>query len=340
MIDMSLQQSDPVALSHRSPGRLVRSVAGYSLLMALMFRFGLVAFVPAVVLYCGIRLGMKSTGLSLAIGAVVATLFIFAEGSAPDLMRFDFSGVTAFVLALGIPALAAIPMLQRGESFGRMFALLVVGSVLGLFATELLWRMVAGFSPYATEVALARKMAVDLVAMYRAAKTPPDAVRMMERWFDYYNGTLTFGTNVIQAAVCFLLSLLMVGRLPAVLALAARRGDTRGTYLFRNLVLPEWVLFLFVFGGLAPLVTGLAHQVAANALTLAVFLYVVQGFALLRYLLASLGIGFVGALAVFLVITLTVVGLLPLGLAGLFDPFFDFRHFKKRKDDSHESHSD
>ena len=39
-------------------------------------------------------------------------------------------------------------------------------------------------------------------------------------------------------------------------------------------------------------------------------------------------------------LTLTGVGPLLLGLAGLFDPFFDFRHFKKRKDDSHESHSD
>jgi len=34
------------------------------------------------------------------------------------------------------------------------------------------------------------------------------------------------------------------------------------------------------------------------------------------------------------------MSLLLLGLTGLFDPFFDFRHFKKRKDDSHESHSD
>ena len=39
-------------------------------------------------------------------------------------------------------------------------------------------------------------------------------------------------------------------------------------------------------------------------------------------------------------LTITGVGPLLLGVAGLFDPFFDFRHFKKRKDDSNESHSD
>ena len=36
----------------------------------------------------------------------------------------------------------------------------------------------------------------------------------------------------------------------------------------------------------------------------------------------------------------TGVGPFLLTVAGLFDQFFDFRHFKKRKDDSHEGHSD
>jgi hypothetical protein len=42
----------------------------------------------------------------------------------------------------------------------------------------------------------------------------------------------------------------------------------------------------------------------------------------------------------FLTLLTAGVPVLLLGVAGLFDSFFDFRHFKKRKDDSHESHSD
>ena len=63
MIDTSLQQSEPVALPHRSPGRVARSVAGYSLLMALMIMLAFPVFVPAVVLYCGIRYGTRSAAV-------------------------------------------------------------------------------------------------------------------------------------------------------------------------------------------------------------------------------------------------------------------------------------
>jgi hypothetical protein len=85
------------------------------------------------------------------------------------------------------------------------------------------------------------------------------------------------------------------------------------------------------------------QKVAANTLTVAVFLYVLQGLAIFRYLLIAMGAGMAGKMLGWLLLvflTLTGVGPLLLGLAGLFDPFFDFRHFKKRKDDSHESHSD
>jgi hypothetical protein len=75
-------------------------------------------------------------------------------------------------------------------------------------------------------------------------------------------------------------------------------------------------------------------------LTVGVVLYVRPGFALLRFLLAAVGVGFVGALIGSMLVVFSVIGPLLLGLAGLFDPFFDFRHFKNRKDDSHESHSD
>jgi hypothetical protein len=187
-------------------------------------------------------------------------------------------------------------------------------------------------------VTQAREAVAMLITAYKANGMPLAAVQMAQRWGTYYSNTLVTGALLMNIAINFTLSLLMVGRLPAGRALA--RPDGSGVYRLRKLSLPDGVLFLFVLGGLAPLASGIPHIIAANALMLAVFLYILQGFALLRFLLASLGVGFIGALLAFLLTPLTGVGPLLLGLAGLFDPFFDFRHFKKRKDDSHESHSD
>jgi hypothetical protein len=137
----------------------------------------------------------------------------------------------------------------------------------------------------------------------------------------------------------------MIGRLKAWQAHIARSGPTEapGAYLFRNLALPDWLLFGFILGGLTPIATGLLQKVAANVLTVVVFLYVLQGLAIFRFMLVAVGAGFAGTMlgwTLLAFLTFTGVGPLLLGLAGLFDPFFDFRHFKKRKDDSHESHSD
>jgi uncharacterized protein YybS (DUF2232 family) len=339
MIEMSLQQSEPVALPHRSPGRQVRSVAVYSLLTALMIIIGLPMFVPAVVLYCGIRFGTRAAAAALFGAALVATGFVPLGGYSPDVTRFAYSLVTGAVLTLGVPALMAIPFVTRGDSYGRVLILLLLGSALGMVLTELLWRVAANYSPYAAHMAQAREATAFLMKAYKAGGMPSDALRMAERSGRYYSSTLIIGVLLINVTINFTLSLLMLGRLPLGRQLTTAAGAT-GTYQLRNLSLPDGVLFLFIVGGLAPLATGVAHTITANALMLAAFLYMLQGFALLRFLLASMGVRFIGALLAFALTFLSGVGPLLLALAGLFDPFFDFRHFKKRKDDSHESHSD
>jgi hypothetical protein len=86
------------------------------------------------------------------------------------------------------------------------------------------------------------------------------------------------------------------------------------------------------------------QKAAANTLAVVVFLYILQGLAIFRFMLVAVGAGVTGTLLAWTLLGfLTLaggVGPLLLGVAGLFDPFFDFRHFKKRKDDSDESHSD
>ena len=102
------------------------------------------------------------------------------------------------------------------------------------------------------------------------------------------------------------------------------------------------LLFGFVFGGITPLATGSLRLVAANVLAVVVFLYLMQGLAVFRFMLVKAGAGVVGTIFGFILLGLlcvTGLGLFLLAIAGLFDPFFDFRKLK-RKDDSHESHTD
>jgi hypothetical protein len=84
------------------------------------------------------------------------------------------------------------------------------------------------------------------------------------------------------------------------------------------------------------------QRIGANILAVVTFLYLLQGLAIVRSLLAAAGAGFVGVTFAYLMLgllTLTGIGPLLLSIAGLFDSFFDFRKFK-RKDHSDESHLD
>ena len=150
---------------------------------------------------------------------------------------------------------------------------------------------------------------------------------------------------LIDFCLIFVLSLLMIGRLKAWRAFATDRTILEGAdrpYLFRNLSFPDWLLFGFVFGGLTPLASGTLQVVAANVLAVSVFLFLLQGLSVFRFMVARAGAGAMGTIFGFillLLLCLTGLGMLLLLMAGLFDPFFDFRKLK-RKDDSHESHTD
>lgn len=339
MIESSLHPSEPVMLPDRSFSRAARSVVGYGVLNAMMILLSIPVFVPAALILCGIRNGRRAAWLSLAFSAALAVLMVSAFPAPLPQAKMMFSFIAAVVLAIGVPPLAMLQLIERGESFGRLLIVLVVGSVLGFAATELGARAIASYSPYAAHVAQAQAFTAEVVRNYEKMGVPSDGLRLAERWANYYAGTLQPAALLLIAALAFVLSLLMLGRLRGWREYAAPRG-LADAFQFRNLSLPEWLPFAFVLGGLAPLATGMLHKIAANVLMVAVCLFMLQGYALFRFLLASIGIGFIGALLAMAFATLSAVGPLLLGVAGLFDPFFDFRHFKKRKDDSHESHSD
>ena len=341
MSETSLQQDEPVAMPAQSFGKRVRSMAGYTIVTALMFVSPLRVFLPAALLHCGIRNGRRAAWIVLVLSVASAALLVYVSlkaGSAAD-VPINYGYLLGIFLAIAVPSLAVLPMVERGEKFGRVLIYALVLSIVGLAATELTMRMATGFSPHAAEVAEAHAQTSTMVASFEKAGFPADRFRFLQKWTDICVPAIL----LIDVTIVFVFSLVMFGRLRAWREFALRRTPPTAAnpYLFRNLSLPEWLLFAFVIGGLSPLASGMPQQIGANVLAMVSFLYFLQGLAIFRSFVASTGVGVMGSLFAWTLLgILTVTGISPLLLciAGLFDSFFDFRHFN-RKDHSDESHS-
>jgi hypothetical protein len=343
MIETSLQHDEPVAMPARPFGKQVRGMAGYVLVTALMFVSPLFVFIPASLLHCGIRMGRRAAWLLLVLSSVIAALLIYpaaAASTAADAST-SYAYLLGLFLAIALPALAVLPMVERGEKFGRVLLYALVLSLVGLGVTELTMRMAAnGFSPYAAQVAEAHRQITAMVAAFVKAGVPADRFAFFSKWTAVCVPTIM----LIDVTIVFVFSLVMFGRLRAWREFVLRRTPAAAIvnpYRFRNLSLPEWLLFAFVLGGISPLVSGMAQQIGANVLAMVLFLYFLQGLAIFRSFVASTGAGVMGSLFAWMLLGLLLLtGIAPLLLciAGLFDSFFDFRNFN-RKDHSDESHS-
>ena len=331
----------------RSNGRTALSVAAYAVSTAFMFISPMVPFVPAALLNCAFRNGRRAAWIAL-LGAASILLAASRISQNPQAAAGETANVLAFVLAVGAPTLLIFSMVREGRSFGKVLLTGVGSSGIGLVSTEAIMRLTAAYSPYQALVANFRESSRTWLAIYRSAQVPEDALKMMKQWSDVMAARFVPSLLLAPAALMFVLSLVMLSRLPAWRDFVASRNAldfTRlasGPYLFRNLALPEWLLFAFVVGGISPLLTGVMQTIGGNVLAVVGFLYVLQGLAVFRSVLFTIGAGFGGVMiAYFTLAMLTISGISPLilGIAGLFDSFFDFRHFN-RKDDSHESHID
>jgi len=218
----------------------------------------------------------------------------------------------------------------------------VIFASLGLAATEMSMRAGTGFSPFEDQVTGARVTAEKFIAAYQHAGIPPDAIGFLRRWMEIGVYCLP-AFLLVDIVLVFILSLVLFGRMRAWRDVLERRPvGTPSPYLFRNLSLPDWLLFGFIVGGLSPLASGMLQRVGANVLAIVAFLYLLQGLAIFRWLLVAAGAGFLGvmfAYTILAVLTLTGIAPLLLSVTGLFDSFFDFRKFT-RKDHSDESHFD
>ncbi|HUP44846.1 MAG TPA: DUF2232 domain-containing protein [Thermoanaerobaculia bacterium] len=327
--------------------RDARTAVGYGVATALMLISPLLVFAPAALFQCALRNGRRVAWGAFTVAVILTALYFMRLAGVSEAVaasRMAWASLTALVLSIAVPSMAATPLVERGERFGTVLTFALTGSTVGLGLTEIGMRTFGGFSPYALQLAQAQQMSTRIAEFYRENNARAELVSGVQQWMQYAMQVLP-AWIVIDFALIFVLSLMMVGRLKAWSAFAADRtiaDQADRPYLFRNLALPEWLLFGFVFGGLTPIATGPVQQVAANVLAVVVFLFLLQGLAVFRFMLVKAGTGVLGTIFGFLLLALLCVtgfGLLLLVVAGLFDPFFDFRKLK-RKDDSHESHTD
>ncbi len=338
-------QNEPAAITGPSWSRSARHVIGYAILIAVMFVSPLFVFLPAALFLCTIRNSRRVAWTALFIGAALAAILTLSGTSAPQVTaaeaHMSVAYLVALILGVALPAMAVTPMVERAEPFGRVLVVALVIGVIGLGATETSMRGITGFSPFADQVANARITTAKFITMYQGAGIPPDAITFLRKWMGIGVYCLP-AFLLIDVTLVFVLSLVLFGRLRSWRELLERRPVASSPYLFRNLSLPEWLLFAFVIGGLSPLASGMPQRIGANVLALVTFLYLLQGLAIFRSFLAAAGAGFAGVFFAYLILgLLTMTGIAPLllSIAGLFDSFFDFRKFK-RKDHSDESHSD
>jgi hypothetical protein len=346
MTNASLSHGETMPIPVRPFGRIARSVAGYGLATALMLVSPLLVFAPASLFHCAMRNGRRAAWTAAALATTLAGLyFAQASSSSPsDQMKMGYASFIGITLAITLPSLLALPLVERRQKFGNVLAFALAGSATGLGLTELIMRATVGFSPYAVQLTDATALANKMADANRALAVQ-SAMGRAALWLLTHSPMVLPAMILLDIALVFVLSLMMFGRLTVWRALAATPvadSETRRSYLFRNLMLPEWLLFLFVAGGLTPLLSGTAQMVAANILAIMICLYILQGLAIFRSVLVRAGAGYVGGTLGFILLgmlCLTGIGLALLAGVGLFDPFLDFRHLN-RKDDSHESHTD
>ncbi|MEO8034415.1 MAG: hypothetical protein ABI837_08270, partial [Acidobacteriota bacterium] len=155
---------EPVALPSRPFGRVARSVIGYAVGTAVMLVSPAFVFIPAALFHCGIRNGRMASWLVLTLGALLSLPYYVPLAHLPGAGGpMAYASLAALVLGIGIPALAALPLVERAEPFGKVLLFALAGSVGGLALVEAGGRLLFGFSPYLEQIARARETVVQYV---------------------------------------------------------------------------------------------------------------------------------------------------------------------------------
>lgn len=325
-------------------GRVVFSVLISAALLATMFAFPLfIIFVPVVLFQCALRTGRVSAWLALTVATLLAGAAAVAASFRPPVGPHDLAinlGILAvFVFTFGVTALLVYPMMQRKLPFSHVLLTMLLLGVVTAIGAEWVVREAAGVSLYAVQHDAVKNAQALLSQNGKGGLF--DSPQYNAQW-EVLNTYCQAAIGVVDLMFFFTFNLVLFGRVRAWREfIETQQLPVEPPYLFRNFVLPEWMLLVFVGSGLSTLATGVWKQAGVNVLIVVAFLYLLQGLAIFRSRLITAGAGFGLTLLAYaaLAVLLVPFGALLLSIAGLFDSFFDYRHFN-RKDSTHEGHSD
>jgi len=289
-------------------------------------------FVPAALLSAGIRYGSRAAATTLAIA--VAVVFLGAGGAeSPDARLSAISAASLLLFQMGIPALALLRLSEMRWTGGRAFIGSLGIAILGVMIVETGLSAIFGYSPYRALSTEARALFDQVIAMNSGL--PADSRQAMETMSTMIVGTFLPAVIVCNTALMLLCSMVFIPRF--------RKGDEAAAeYRLRNLKLPDFLIVGFVVSGLSPFATGAVRDIGLNVLAVVIFLYWLQGLAVVRMVLTRSALRFFSTVPAFLLLAVLAfnwLGIAALALTGLFDSFFDFRK-NKRKEDSDESDLD
>lgn len=330
----SRTQVEPLGVVELQPmRRQLRSIALHAVTGALAYKLiGLLA--PAVFITAGLRNGKR--GLIGALAGAAGILALFSAMLPSSLRALELSDTIRLVLEVGLASAVALVLLRRRVASGTVVVAAVIASGVGFALTELVLRQVTHLSLYAVVLEELRARSSELL---QTVKQNPAAARESLEMLKHVTAA------IIDRFVPSLLFCTWAASFAASLTLLPRVAyDLSGSeeYLFRRFALPDWLLLLFVASGLSPLLREPFATIGYNMLAVVLFLFVLQGLSIYRSVLARLPIGLFGLIVAFALLFLLMQAVLPLvllALAGLFDPFFDFRHLH-RKEQNNESDSD
>lgn len=288
--------------------------------------------VPAILLSAGIRYGSRAAAITLAIA--VAIVFLGAGGAeSPDARFSAIAAASLLLFQMGIPAMALLRLSELRAGGGPALLGSLGIAIIGVMIVETGLSSLFGYSPYRALSIEARALFDQVIAMNSGL--PSDSRAAMERMGEVIAGTFLPAVIVCNTALMLLCSMVFVPRF--------KRGDEAAeAFRLRNLRLPDLLAVGFVVSGLSPFATGVLRDVGLNVLAVVIFLYWLQGLAVVRMILTRSTVRFLSTVPVFLLLAVLAfnwLGIAALALTGLFDSFFDFRK-NKRKEDSDESDLD
>lgn len=316
-------------------GYWIRSVALHSAATALSFM--LFEVITALVLFsAGLRLGRRGlAAVAMLAGAILTLLGLsLVAGDTPGL-AIPVAWAGRMVMTIALPVAVAVWMIRRSFAIGPVLVGMVVAAGAGHLGLEAVSRIVFAFSPWLWGIEQIESTVGPAMELQRTLGAPQDRIDLLQTVWDGLIRSFVPALYGSVAIVTFALGLIALPRMGLV-------GAGGGSFLLRNLRLPDSLLFAVIAGCLSPVYPEPLRTIGLNLIIVVGLLYLLQGLAVVRSLILRMELGTAGKVLVYGGLALLMLnGIVPmvLALVGLFDSFFDFRTPKNREKDN-ESNTD